>query len=472
MIISKFKNKYGLNSQLLKNFVKFMAFILVICIAVNILVYRNMRSVMDERLARENYSETKRIADTTESIFREVEFILRYISDNRYIQTYIMSPEPEKLIHDINSKVLDEISMFSVIYNYVDSIYIYSEAGNRIFVSEGEKSAADFPDKNWETKYGELGGDSAAIWFRKKNDMYPYVYTFMNKMTYNGRAGAVIINVNPEKIKSLNTDYDDTLSIYMISEDENIIYSGKQAEIYNSAETIPILGAALRDTRGSYIAEDSEKGTAAVAKVKSDYYDVTYISVSELENYKQELLPIWSVILIIMLFAILIGLIMAAMFAVSTYKPIENIIEVLEKPESRTEKRKDSGEVLYIVSKIISTIQTNEKLAEEFNKQLGVLNRTYAYALQVQINPHFLFNTLNTINLMILDDCGPGQRSSKTLVELSKLLRFGLESDEKFVTVKKEVEYAGVYVNILKARYTDLFEVRFDVGREVEQKRI
>ena len=199
---------------------------------------------------------------------------------------------------------------------------------------------------------------------------------------------------------------------------------------------MPLLKEVLGGPKEKYIKDNSKSGTAAVAKVKSDYYDVTYISVSVLENYKQELVPIWSVLLIIMLFAVLIGFVMAAVFAVSTYKPIEDIIEVLERPESWTEDRKDSGEILYIVSKIISTIQTNEKLAEEFNKQLGVLNRTYAYALQVQINPHFLFNTLNTINLMILDDCGPGQRSSKTLVALSKLLRFGLESDEKFVTVK------------------------------------
>lgn len=472
MIISKFKNKYGRNSQLLKNFVKFMIFILVLCVAVNVLVYRNMRSVMDERLARENYSETKRIADTTESIFREVEFILQYISDNKYIQTYIISPEPEQLIYDINSKVLDEISMFSVIYNYIDSIYIYSEQKDRVFVTDGEKSVQDFPDKNWEEKYAELDGKSAAIWFRKKNDMYPYVYTFMNKISYNGTAGAVIVNINPEKIKSLNTDYDDSMSIYLVSGDGKIIYSGSQTEIYKSADSMPLLKEVLGGTKENYITDNSKSGTAAVAKVKSDYYDVTYISVLELENYKQELVPIWSVLLIIMLFAVLIGFVMAAVFAVSTYKPIEDIIEVLERPESWTEDRKDSGEILYIVSKIISTIQTNEKLAEEFNKQLGVLNRTYAYALQVQINPHFLFNTLNTINLMILDDCGPGQRSSKTLVALSKLLRFGLESDEKFVTVKKEAEYANVYINILKTRYTDLFEVRFGIDEEIKEKRI
>lgn len=120
----------------------------------------------------------------------------------------------------------------------------------------------------------------------------------------------------------------------------------------------------------------------------------------------------------VVLSVMLSGVAMAIMFSISTYKPIESIITALERPESWMDGGKDNGEITYIASKIVSMIQTNEKLGQEFANQLQIVNQTYAYALQVQINLHFLFNTLNIINMMIVDDYGPGQRSSKTLVAL------------------------------------------------------
>ena len=98
---------------------------------------------------------------------------------------------------------------------------------------------------------------------------------------------------------------------------------------------------------------------------------------------------------------------------------------------------------------------------------MKTLNDTYAYALQVQINPHFLFNTLNLINMMIVDDYGVGQRSSKVLVELSRLLWYSLKNEDKFITVREEVECAKLYLDILSKRYPDLFTVCYDVSDSV-----
>lgn len=173
------------------------------CVVVNVFVYQNMRSVTNERIAHEKYYETKRNADSAESIFRELDFILNYILGNRYIQTYIVSPKPDQLIYAINSKIHEEISMFSVIYDYIDSIYIYSRAYDRVFTSEGDKPMDELSDINWVRVYSGLENGEFKAWLRKKDDVYPYVYTYMRKTSYNGQDGAVILNINLEKIKSL-----------------------------------------------------------------------------------------------------------------------------------------------------------------------------------------------------------------------------------------------------------------------------
>ena len=191
MIFSRLKNRYGFNSHLFKNFFKFIVFTLLVCVVVNVFVYQNMRSVTNEHIAHENYYETKRIADSAESIFRELDFILNYIWGNRYIQTYIVSPKPDQLIYDINSKIHEEISMFSVIYDYIDSIYIYSRAYDRVFTSEGDKPMDELSDINWVRVYSGLENGEFKAWLRKKDDVYPYVYTYMRKTSYNGQDGAV-----------------------------------------------------------------------------------------------------------------------------------------------------------------------------------------------------------------------------------------------------------------------------------------
>lgn len=93
--------------------------------------------------------------------------------------------------------------MFSVIYDYIDSIYIYSRAYDRVFTSEGDKPMDELSDINWVRVYSGLENGEFKAWLRKKDDVYPYVYTYMRKTSYNGQDGAVILNINLEKIKSL-----------------------------------------------------------------------------------------------------------------------------------------------------------------------------------------------------------------------------------------------------------------------------
>ena len=81
--------------------------------------------------------------------------------------------------------------MFSVIYDYIDSIYIYCRAYDRVFTSEGDKPMDELSDINWVRVYSGLENGEFKAWLRKKDDVYPYVYTYMRKTSYNGQDGAV-----------------------------------------------------------------------------------------------------------------------------------------------------------------------------------------------------------------------------------------------------------------------------------------
>ncbi len=85
--------------------------------------------------------------------------------------------------------------------------------------------------------------------------------------------------------------------------------------------------------------------------------------------------------------------------------------------------------------------------------------------LQTQINPHFLYNTLSSINQ--LAKFGENEKLQKMVVELAKFYRLTLNSGRTVIPVSSEVEQANAYLNIQKVKYGHRLEVTLDVDVEV-----
>ncbi len=89
------------------------------------------------------------------------------------------------------------------------------------------------------------------------------------------------------------------------------------------------------------------------------------------------------------------------------------------------------------------------------------LSRANLEALRMQLNPHFLFNTLNTVSVLALK--GEKQRVSRMLSRLSDLLRLSLENDRQTLSLKEELEFLDRYMEIEQVRFKDRLSVSIDV---------
>lgn len=115
------------------------------------------------------------------------------------------------------------------------------------------------------------------------------------------------------------------------------------------------------------------------------------------------------------------------------------------------------------LSQMISTlmeISKIEKIKEE-------KNRSEIKALQAQINPHFLFNALNTITSFIR--ISP-DKARQLIVNLSIYLRYNLEISDNLIEISKELEQVKAYVEIEKARFGDKLQVIFDIDEDIDIK--
>jgi signal transduction histidine kinase len=98
------------------------------------------------------------------------------------------------------------------------------------------------------------------------------------------------------------------------------------------------------------------------------------------------------------------------------------------------------------------------------------LARAQLDALKMQLHPHFLFNTLNTISVLMAEDVG---RANAVLLRLSDLLRLVLESGaEQEVPLRQELAFLQRYLEIEQVRFADRLTVRTDVNAELLDLRV
>lgn len=101
-----------------------------------------------------------------------------------------------------------------------------------------------------------------------------------------------------------------------------------------------------------------------------------------------------------------------------------------------------------------ASLQETEQLKKAYRQ-------SQLQGLKSQVNPHFLFNSLNSLSSLISED---GDEAEKFLDEMSKVYRYMLRNDdEQLVSLQTELKFLESYLHLLKARYGDGLQVNVDV---------
>lgn len=104
-----------------------------------------------------------------------------------------------------------------------------------------------------------------------------------------------------------------------------------------------------------------------------------------------------------------------------------------------------------------------EKLRSE-GKLKALVKEAELHALKSQINPHFLFNSLNSISSLTMTDPG---RAQEMVIDLSQLMRYSLKHNQKEkVTFQQELENNKLYLHIEKVRFGEKLNPSFDIEKE------
>lgn len=255
---------------------------------------------------------------------------------------------------------------------------------------------------------------------------------------------------------------------YLCNSDGDIIYHPRQIQISDGiSRENSIKAASYKD--GVY--DETFEGTQRKVIVNTiSYTGWKLVGVIPYSIFTHEMLNIrYFIAMVTLLMAVMLTIINRVV-AERISRPIRKLnhsvmeYEAGKKPEIYIG---GSWEIRHLGYSIQSSYEKSEKLMQEIVWEQNERRKSELDALQSQINPHFLYNALDSITWMI-----EGERNDEAafmISQLAKLFRISLSKGHTIISVKDELQHAQSYMNIQRVRYKDAFSVTFDVEPELEK---
>ena len=149
-------------------------------------------------------------------------------------------------------------------------------------------------------------------------------------------------------------------------------------------------------------------------------------------------------------------------------KPIRELDESVKDYEAGGKKEiyvGGSSEIRHLGYSVQKSYEQIEQLMEEIMRQQNERRKSELDALQSQINPHFLYNTLESITWMV--EAQKNREAVIMISELAKLLRVSLSRGKTIIPIKDELQHSRSYMNIQLVRYKERFKIDFQIDEEL-----
>ena len=455
-----------------QNFMLILGIMTFLFLGFALFTYRQSASVLENEFTAASQYRLEVTAQAIDNHLMDMRYIAATLDTNKMVQAFFAYTDPGLIYDDFHGRIQENLRAYVNSYSSIDSIYLYSGVSGNMLSSNERTSLSSFSDRNWMEHFVEEPEDFT-FFFRAKNNAYPYLLCIMKQLRIGEQDAAIVINLNLRKLSLLaEVNSEPYQEIFLVSDTGDILYRSHQRELVEPLDTIPEL-ACFTDTHDTFsVLRNHETAPYTYTQVHSEQYPWSYITITHLQEYTTMLSS--SRALLMAFFSALFCAILLIAFCLSlrSVRPIQNLLALLANPQNTLSKALyNDREISYIADQITSSIQQNQALSDELTARLHLLNETKLLALQSQINPHFLFNTLNMIHIQESEALGYDHKIPRITLTLSRLLRYAIESTD-LVDLETEVQYTRMYVSILQERYGNKLHVAYDIQKDTLQARV
>ena len=253
----------------------------------------------------------------------------------------------------------------------------------------------------------------------------------------------------------------------LILYEKNQIVQGQASELSKKADQL------FQATEGEFEYQMQKKKYQVVYRV-SDTTKWKVIGIIPLREISADLLPIQKQMIKTLMIGIFISSILSFLLSYVIVRPIRATVLAMHRFSEGdfevrlSEERKDEfGEMNRVFNE--TTRKIEELMHEVTNSKL--LNKEMEFkALQAQINPHFLYNALDTVNWMAMKK---GDTEICDMVSaISNLMRISIGNKQDIFSIRQELKYVKDYLYIQETRYRDRFQVYFAIDEKILDEKI
>ncbi len=454
--------------------ISFTVVSLVCMLAMGIALYQRF-SVRSEKMLTES---TQLTLDQTVLNLEDYLRSMRRMSDAIYYN----------VIKDQDLSKETPVSQMNLLYeahkDYLISLALYSERGELICASPVgvEKPELNVTDQTWfvsalqkpENLHFSLP-HVQNIFVDDPSFRYYWVISLSRNVELNRggvpQQGVLLVDMNYAVIEQMMEGANDNTSeqyVYLCDRNGNIIYHPMLMQI--SAGLYRENNAFAASYEDGSHKEVFQGDTRIVTVETMSYTGWKLVSVIPTSNSYLGMKDIRYFVIMVLSITLLAMLILNRLVARRVTRPIVKLNESITEIEMGNVKPNvyigGPSEIEHLGRTLRSSYEQIDQLMKEMVASQEEKRKSELDALQSQINPHFLYNTLDSIVWMI-----EGEKYNEAvfmITQLASLFRVSLSSGKTIIPIEDEMRHAGNYMNIQKVRFKDAFSIDFDIEEDIK----
>ncbi|MFQ6865526.1 sensor histidine kinase [Blautia sp.] len=425
------------------------------------------------------YTQTiiRQMNQNIDSYIDYMENISYLVSSNEDVQTYLFG---DHVGPEVRGRILNQFETILDSRSDILNLGIISENG-RMFINDGREMTNPDLDIHSQEWYMNALNGSQSSYLSSSHVQHiisgerPWVITLSRGIRDQSsgstkKEAVFFIDLNYSAISGLcdqnivgNQGY-----AFILDAEGNIVYHPQQQQLYNELQTENI--GLIMESESDTILYGKGSGEKLYTISRSEKTGWTVVDSVRVEELLRKSNEAQSIYILVAAGLVAVALFFSKFIAKNITQPIQKLCESMEKVQEGDFSVSDvvvdsANEIGSLTTSFNVMTHRIQDLMEQNIREQEAKRKSELKALQSQINPHFLYNTLDSIIWM-----AEGKKNEEVVLmtaSLARLLRQSISNEDEVVSIGQEIEYARGYLTIQKMRYKDKMEYQIDVDPSI-----
>lgn len=430
----------------------------ILCITLSVFLYAER--TIEAEFSSINLTNTRSAAEEMKKLTRKMRFITASLLLDDNARAFFTDSD----VFEGTERALNgQITSYLNTYEGIESIYLYSPLTGQVLTGlTYYKSTTAAANIRWLNDFQMASG--MLLTPRIQEEGYPYVLTAIRRLNEYGYDGVAVVNISLNAIASmLGVQEDDAHSFYILNEAGEVLYRKNKQALLEDAARFSDLRHFEKTQEDKTLLDRTESRAFVWSQVYNETTGLYFVEKTYMTEYTERMSMLQGLIFSGAMILLAMFLCVAAYLTCNALRPLRHLERVLDQGEIVGGKHPQDEYTRYLTQRIMAQIQSNAHFREMLTDQLILLEKTQLRSLRSQINPHFLFNTLNAISMQVAGGEDGQSRAIAMIGWLSELLRYSLAKTDS-VPLSMEILQTRNYLNLLLARYDQEFTVELSVA--------